>query len=50
VSCGEEYGAVASEPQAAPDYCNNNGGARFMTGEISFTEVLSRRVTERKYK
>jgi hypothetical protein len=45
---GEESGDVASEPSAAPDYCRNNGGTRFVTEESSFAEVFACRVIERK--
>jgi hypothetical protein len=40
--------AVASERSAAPDYCRNNGGMRFVTEESSLTEVFTRRLIERK--
>jgi hypothetical protein len=45
---GEECGAVASEPSAAPDYSSNNGGTRFGYRESSFAEVFTRRVIERE--
>jgi hypothetical protein len=45
---GEESGAVASEPNAAPDYCRNKAGRASVTGKSSFAEVFTRRVIERK--
>jgi hypothetical protein len=41
VSSGEESGALASESRVAPDYCNNNGGTRFITEEICSRKSLA---------